>query len=197
MNKKFIIIILLICGCFYRNQKINSNSQEFTFKVVSYNAIPSDSLESNIFIKIPLKPLVFRKTEGYFESNLEISIKIKDSISESQISRFSWHEKIIEEFYNPTRSNESTYQIHKKIMLKGGQYEFIVNIKDLDSHRKWKIDKDILVCSNNNISDLILFSMSFQSWMSICLSPSPIVSLNLPFSNWLASKPILFSVSLR
>ncbi len=155
MNKKFIIIILLICGCFYRNQKINSNSQEFTFKVVSYNAISSDSLESNIFIKIPLKPLVFRKTEGYFESNLEISIKIKDSISESQISRFSWHEKIIEEFYNPTRSNESTYQIHKKIMLKGGQYEFIVNIKDLDSHRKWKIDKDILVSSNNNISELI------------------------------------------
>ena len=98
MNKKFIIIILLICGCFYRNLKINSNSQEFTFKVVSYNAIPSDSLESNIFIKIPLTPLVFRKTEGNFESNLEISIKIKDSISESQISRFSWQEKIIEEY---------------------------------------------------------------------------------------------------
>ena len=155
MNNKYILILLFLCACFYKNNNIINDNSKFTFKVVNFNVASTDSIESKLFIKVPLNPLVFKKIGKQFESNLEISIKVEDPNTSSQISRFSWQEKIINEFYNSTRNKESHSIIYKSTTLKSGHYIFIVTIKDLDSHRKWKIKKDVNINSNSAISDLI------------------------------------------
>ena len=98
-NKLYFIVIILFIGCFPNVQlKNNSNQAKFSFNLVTYDIDKVDLVESKVLLNIPLNILVFEKINEQFVSNIEISLKIEDAKTNSQLDRIIWNERVISQF---------------------------------------------------------------------------------------------------
>ena len=159
MISKFIFIsIILFTGCFTNFQKAKVAKQsELKFHMITYNIDELDSIQSKILLNIPLHKLVFEKINTQFESNLEISLKVEDAKTNSQLHRFFWSERIISEFYTSTRNPDSYHSLIKTLNIVPGEYRYIVTITDSKNSLKWKLYENLVVERYNDISKLLPF----------------------------------------
>ena len=152
-----LFVILLFIGCFSSFEK-NKQSKKHNQKlsIYSYKSEHQDSLYLDLYLNLPKKDFVFIKKNNLFQSTINISINITDSLSNNQILHNSWKHYIIENNYQKTKEFGSNEVLIKKIHIKKGLYKIFVHIQDDDSKNKWTISEIVSLKGFNKISDILV-----------------------------------------
>ena len=103
---------------------------------------------------------VFYKQSDFFKSSLLAIMQIYDIKNDSIVIQESWPIDITlpHNLYKKTKSNEKQIIFNKDISLVEGEYDLIINIKDLDNNNLIKFEENLTLQASNGFGDIILFA---------------------------------------
>jgi GWxTD domain-containing protein len=155
----YVLIILFVWGCSFRNSDKSAPKNNNKFKVQwhNYTITDSDSLEVQIIIKIPNKYLVFTKLVDHFSAKLDLTLNISHPENGAIIYRKVWQEEIHVPFYEDTRDASLWHEKIVNVILHPDEYRIFINIQDLDNYRSYKIEEDLLVEISSELNDIIAY----------------------------------------
>ena len=158
----FFIIIFIICSCATFNQKqIEKKGPNFNSNFNIYHQywnFSTDSIKLFLHIDIPLKKFVFKKSDDYFYCDLLFNINISDNKTNMQVYRESWDKQTKFQYYKDTRNSSNYISVDRTIKLSPGEYNIFLNIKDKDSQRSWKINKEYKLDPINILGPILPFT---------------------------------------
>ena len=150
-----LFIIILITSCSTNRIKPNPDQkQKFQVDVISYKIQDSDSFNVNIFLRIPIKTLVFKKQKDHFNASISYTLNMSERESKAVVNRLTKNKSISVSYYEDTRDQERFYQIETQIKLPEGEYDLLTIIQDIDSHRVFKNTTKVDVKNTSMISQL-------------------------------------------
>jgi len=130
-----LILLILLSSCNINRIKPDAQlKQKVEVDVVSYQIQNSDSFNVNIVLRIPLKTLVFKKTNNQFIANISYTFNTNNSDTKVVVNRVTQNKSIIVSYYEDTRDLDRYFQIETQISLPLGEYDLISIIQDIDSH---------------------------------------------------------------
>ena len=137
MNKYwYLLFIVLIASCGIKSKyAISEKNKDIELYTTVYRA-NADSLFVNAFITFPISNLVFVKKDNQFEASIETNIRLENIENSNQIDRISNSSKVVKQYYEDTRSNQ-THRIEYNFYLLKDNYKILTSIKDLDSFNTW------------------------------------------------------------
>ena len=153
---RYLTFILIFIGCFSTFEKDKQNKSSKNFYLYSYKSEHPDSLYLDLYLKLPKKDFVFIKKNNSFQSTINISINITDSLENKQIIHDSWKHKIIENNYQKTKEFGNNEILVKKIHIKKGLYKIFIHIQDYDSKNKWSMREVVSLEGYKRISDILV-----------------------------------------
>jgi len=128
-----------------------------------------------LYLKLPKKDFVFIKKNNSFQSTINISINITDSLENKQITHDSWKHNIIENNYQKTREFGNNEILVKKINIKKGLYKIFIHIQDYDSKNKWSMREVVSLEGYKRISDILVNYKFYQKLFVLLIAFSTIL----------------------
>ena len=157
-----LILLLLLFSCSFKNNKEGIKDSRvpvvLTKSIYSYT---DDIFNVSIDYRIPYNNFVFSKQKDSFKASLLIISQIYDINNDSIIIQESWPIDINIDLdkYQKTKSEEFQSLFFKKdIKVNEGEYDLIINIKDLDNEYTINANKILSLSSSKGLGEIILFS---------------------------------------
>ena len=163
-----LIRIILICCLFFscsfysksiKKRKINDTPivDVTTRSIYKYE---QETFSVSINYASSYSNFVFYKQSDFFKSSLLAIMQIYDIKNDSIVIQESWPIDITlpHNLYKKTKSNEKQIIFNKDISLVEGEYDLIINIKDLDNNNLIKFEENLTLQASNGFGDIILFA---------------------------------------
>ena len=139
----FIILCLIGCaGMKGKKQTVDPRNKSEINVYSQYWNTGKDSLNLFLHFELPLNHFVFKKSTGYFYSEISFTLVLSDVNLNTQVYRESWDEQVTQAYYEDTRNEENYFTTEQNIVLTPGDYKLFMNIQDKDSRRSWQITKE-------------------------------------------------------
>ena len=164
-----LIRILLICCLFFScsfysksisKRKINDSSivDVTTRSIYKYD---QEMFSLSINYASSYNNFVFYKQSDFFKSSLLAIMQIYDIKNDSIVIQESWPIDITlpHNLYKITKSDEKQIIFIKdEILLDEGEYDLIINIKDLDNNNLIKFEENLILQASEGFGDIALFA---------------------------------------
>ena len=164
-----LIRILLICCLFFScsfysksisKRKINDSSivDVTTRSIYKYD---QEIFSLSINYASSYNNFVFYKQSDFFKSSLLAIMQIYDIKNDSIVIQESWPIDITlpHNLYKITKSDEKQIIFIKdEILLDEGEYDLIINIKDLDNNNLIKFEENLILQASEGFGDIALFA---------------------------------------
>ena len=164
-----LIRIILICCLFFScsfysksiaKRKINDTSivDVTTRSIYKYD---QETFSVSISYASSYSNFVFYKQSDFFKSSLLAIMQIYDIKNDSIVIQESWPIDITlpHNLYKKTKSDEKQIIFIKdKIPLDEGEYDLIINIKDLDNNNLIKFEENLTLQASEGFGDIVLFA---------------------------------------
>ncbi len=164
-----LIRILLICCLFFScsfysksisKRKINDSSivDVTTRSIYKYD---QEMFSLSINYASSYNNFVFYKQSDFFKSSLLAIMQIYDIKNDSIVIQESWPIDITlpHNLYKITKSDEKQIIFIKdEISLDEGEYDLIINIKDLDNNNLIKFEENLILQASEGFGDIALFA---------------------------------------
>ena len=163
-----LIRIILICCLFFScsfysksitKKKINDTSivDVTTRSIYKYD---QETFSVSINYASSYSNFVFYKQSDFFKSSLLAIMQIYDIKNDSIVIQESWPIDITlpHNLYKKTKSDEKQIIFNKDISLVEGEYDLIINIKDLDNNNLIKFKENLTLQASDGFGDIILFA---------------------------------------
>ena len=161
-----VILLLSLFSCSFNNNsfmkkqgdKEKSPMEVVTKSIYSYN---DDIFSVSVKYSVSYNNFVFYKKDNSFQSSLLVITQIYDSINDSIIIQESWpiDINIPHSRYKETKTEQKQILFTKdKIKLNKGEYDLIINIKDLDNNHVLKYKEVLSLSGTEGFGETMLLS---------------------------------------
>ena len=162
---RMILICCLLFSCsFYSKSIAKKKINDISTVDVATKSIyryAQDTFSVSINYASSYSNFVFYKESDFFKSSLLAIMQIYDIKNDAIILQESWPIDITlpHNLYKKTKSNEKqTIFIKDDISLDEGEYDLIINIKDLDNNNLIKFEENLILQASEGFGNVELFA---------------------------------------